>query len=55
MFRVFGDFDVEQFWKPSEYAEKKYVGVPLTDERVAYTFQEDEPRTLMGWTRSATE
>jgi hypothetical protein len=35
MDRVFGDFDVGQFWEPSEYAEKEYVGAPLTNERVA--------------------
>jgi hypothetical protein len=32
---IFGDFDMEQFWKPSEYAEKEYVGPPFTDEQVA--------------------
>jgi len=26
---------VEQFWEPSEYALKEYVGAPLTDESVA--------------------
>lgn len=35
MSRYFADFDVERFWKPSEYAEKEYVGGPLTDEVVA--------------------
>jgi cell wall assembly regulator SMI1 len=33
--KFFADFEVEQFWEPSEYAEKEYVGVPLTDEAVA--------------------
>jgi SMI1-KNR4 cell-wall len=28
-------FDIEGFWKPSEYALKEYVGAPLTDESVA--------------------
>ena len=32
---IFGDFDMEQFWEPSEYAEKEYVGAPFTDEQVA--------------------
>jgi hypothetical protein len=35
MSKVFGDLDVAQFWEPSEYAEKEYVGAPLTDEQVA--------------------
>lgn len=35
MSRYFAHFDVEQFWKPSEYAEKEYVGAPPTDEVVA--------------------
>jgi hypothetical protein len=35
MSNIFADFDIEQFWKPSEYAEKKYVGAALTDEQVA--------------------
>jgi len=35
MANVFGDFDIEQFWEPSEYAEMVYVGAPLTDEQVA--------------------
>ena len=35
MTRPFADFDVEQFWKPSEYALKEYVGAPPTDAVVA--------------------
>jgi hypothetical protein len=35
MGKVFADFDLEQFWEPSEYALKEYVGAPLTDEAVA--------------------
>ncbi len=35
MGKVFADFDVRQFWKPSEYALKEYVGAPLTDAVVA--------------------
>jgi SMI1-KNR4 cell-wall len=35
MSRFFAEFDVGQFWEPSEYAEKEYVGAPLTDEVVA--------------------
>ena len=29
MGKIFADFNVEQFWEPSEYAQKEYVGVPL--------------------------
>jgi len=32
---VFEGFDLEQFWEPSEYALKEYVGAPLTDDAVA--------------------
>ena len=35
MGKIFADFDVEQFWEPSEYAQKEYVGGTLTDEAVA--------------------
>ena len=35
MRKFFADFDVEQFWEPSEYALSEYVGAPLTDEVVA--------------------
>ena len=35
MSKIFADFDVQQFCKPSEYALKEYVGGPLTDETVA--------------------
>jgi hypothetical protein len=35
MASIFGDFDIEQFWEPSEYAEKEYVGAPFTDDQVA--------------------
>jgi hypothetical protein len=35
MTTVYGDFDLEQFWEPSEYAEQEYVGAPFTDEHVA--------------------
>jgi hypothetical protein len=31
---VFGDFDLSDFWKNSEYAIEEYVGEPLTDELV---------------------
>jgi hypothetical protein len=31
---VFDDFDLEQFWEPSEYALKEYVGAPLSEEFV---------------------
>jgi len=32
--KFFADFDLESFWKPSDYALKEYVGAPLTDEVV---------------------
>ena len=35
MGKIFADFDLTQFWEPSEYAWKEYVGEPLTDEAVA--------------------
>ena len=35
MSKIFANFDVQQFWKLSEYALEKYVGAPLTDEAVA--------------------
>jgi hypothetical protein len=35
MSKVFADFDVAQFWEPSEYALKEYIGAPLNDEAVA--------------------
>jgi hypothetical protein len=28
---IFGDFDVSDFWKDSEYANEEYVGDSLTD------------------------
>jgi len=31
---TFADFDLEHFWKRSDYALKEYVGAPLTDEEV---------------------
>jgi SMI1 / KNR4 family (SUKH-1) len=34
MANVFDDFDIEQFWDPSEYANQEYVGVPYTEEVV---------------------
>ena len=34
MRKVFADFDVEQFWEPSEYALQHYVGASPTDEVV---------------------
>lgn len=37
MNKVFADFDVEQFWEPSEYALKEYVGAPLTDKTITAT------------------
>lgn len=35
MAKIFSDFDILGFWKPSEYALKEYVGATLTDETVA--------------------
>jgi len=35
MAKVFGDFDVSDFWEPSEYAEREYTSTPPTDEMVA--------------------
>jgi hypothetical protein len=35
MAKVFGDFDVTDFWKPSEYALKKYVDAFPSDAVVA--------------------
>lgn len=35
MRQFFANFDLELFWESSEYAERKYVGSPLTDEVVA--------------------
>jgi len=32
--KVFGNFDVSEFWEPSEYALKEYVGRPLNDATV---------------------
>ena len=32
---MFAGFDRKQFWEPSEYALKEYVGAPLTAEAVA--------------------
>src|SRR5258707_4567527 len=32
--KIFADFDLEQFWKKSDYALNEYVGAPLTDETV---------------------
>lgn len=34
MTKFFADFDLESFWKLSDYALKEYVGAPLTDELV---------------------
>ncbi len=31
MAKVFADFNVLEFWEPSDYALKEYVGAPLTD------------------------
>jgi len=31
---IFGDFDVHGFWEQSEYAQKTYVGDPLTPEHI---------------------
>ncbi len=33
---VFGDFDLSDFWKASEYANDQYVGEPLTDDLVKF-------------------
>ena len=35
MSKVFGDYDLDEFWEPSEYALQEYVGGPLTDDVVA--------------------
>jgi hypothetical protein len=35
MSKAFADFNVKQFWEPSEYALKEYVGASLTDEVVS--------------------
>ncbi len=35
MSNVFADFDVAQFWEPSEYALEQYIGAPPSDEAVA--------------------
>ena len=35
MGKYFSDFDLANFWEPSDYALKNYVGAPLTDESVA--------------------
>jgi SMI1-KNR4 cell-wall len=35
MGKAIENFDVEQFWEPSEYATEAYVGSALTDETVA--------------------
>ncbi len=35
MRKVFGDFDVEQFWEQSEYARQEYVGAPFSAEQAA--------------------
>jgi hypothetical protein len=32
---VFGDFEVGEFWEPSEYAQKQYVDAPPSEEEVA--------------------
>ncbi len=32
---IFSDFDLEQFWEPSDYALREYVGDPLTETMVA--------------------
>ncbi|HMV47600.1 MAG TPA: SMI1/KNR4 family protein [Blastocatellia bacterium] len=32
---IFGNFDHQQFWEQSDYADKEYVGDALTDESVA--------------------
>jgi hypothetical protein len=34
MATVFGNFDISDFWKPSGYAKRWYIDVPLTDELV---------------------
>jgi SMI1-KNR4 cell-wall len=35
MASIFGGFDIEQFWEPSEYAKMAYIGAQFTDEDVA--------------------
>ena len=38
---VFTEFNIEQFWGPSEYAENDYVGVPVTDEQIAASVERE--------------
>jgi hypothetical protein len=35
MDKIFADFDIQNFWKQSDYAMKEYVSPPLTDAAVA--------------------
>ena len=35
MSKVFSNLSLTEFWKPSEYALREYVGAPLTDEAIA--------------------
>jgi hypothetical protein len=35
MSNAFANFDIEHFWKQSEYADKEYVGLPVTKSLVA--------------------
>lgn len=37
---VWDDFDTEQFWEKSEYADREYVGEPVTDALVTLVEQE---------------
>jgi hypothetical protein len=32
---IYGDFDISDLWRETEYARKNYIGEPLTDELVA--------------------
>lgn len=35
MSKVFGDFDISDFWEQSEFARKEYIDAPLTDRIIA--------------------
>lgn len=37
---MFDDFDLRDFWEPSDYADKEYVDNPLTSEKVALVERE---------------
>jgi cell wall assembly regulator SMI1 len=33
--KIFGDFDISDFWEPSEYAQDSYVDSPPTNDEIA--------------------